>query len=78
MTATFASGKAIPAGDLSTLLATQTMVVVSLDARPVDPMFLRLLKDDTIILRIDELPMLFFAAGPKDETRRPEDSVTKR
>ncbi len=78
VTATFATGKAIPIGELSKILATQTLVVVSSDARPVDPMFLQLLKDDTIILRIDELPMLFFAAGPKDETRQPKESVTKR
>ncbi len=76
--ASFASGKAIDRAELPNLLATQTLVVVSLDAEPVDPMFRQQLKDDAIILEITELSLLISAAGPKDESRTPKPSVTKQ
>jgi hypothetical protein len=47
-------GKPIDAKRLRELLVSGTAVLVSADGQPVDPFYLRLLKDGTVILVIGE------------------------
>lgn len=75
--ANYAFGKEIHTEELRRLLETQRVVIVSMNNRPVNAMFLQLLKEDAVVLQVDRVGLLVHAVTPRDFSRKTIPPVEK-
>src|SRR5437763_14172585 len=72
------SGKAVDAKRLATLLAKPTVVLQSVDGKPVDPFYLRTVKEGTLILSMPISPLGTAPPPPDTKTAPPRDLPESR